>query len=149
MKRKNPEVVAGKTPLQTQIERKDSMKFMILVKATKASESGVMPSPQLLEEMGKFNQELMTAGVMIDGGGLHPSSRGARVTFSGKDRTVRMGPFENTSELVSGYWLWELNSLEEAIHWVQRCPNPMLEVSDIEIRQLYGMEDFGKESGGE
>jgi hypothetical protein len=118
------------------------MKFMILVKATKASEAGALPGPELLEEMGRFNQELMAAGVMLDGGGLHPSSKSARVTFCGKDRSVRMGPFENTSELVSGYWLWNVNSLEEAIHWVKRCPNPMLETSDIEIRQLYGMEDF-------
>ena len=101
-----------------------------------------MPSLQLMEEMGKFNQELIAAGVMLDGGGLHPSSKGARVTFSGEERSVRMGPFESTSELVSGYWLWKVNSLEEAIHWVKRCPNPMLETSDIEIRQLYEMEDF-------
>jgi hypothetical protein len=115
---------------------------MILVKATKASEAGVMPSPQLLADMGKFNQELIEAGVMLDGGGLYPSSKGARVTFSGKDRTVRMGPFESTSELVSGFWLWKVGSLEEAIDWVKRCPNPMLESSDIEIRQLFEMEDF-------
>lgn len=118
------------------------MKFLILVKATKASEAGVMPGPELLQEMGKFNQELIAAGVMLDGGGLHPSSKGARVTFSEKDRTVRTGPFENTSELISGYWLWNVNSLEEAIEWVKRCPNPMLEMSDIEIRQLYSPEDF-------
>jgi hypothetical protein len=92
--------------------------------------------------MGKFNQELIAAGVMIDGGGLHPSSKGARVTFSGKDRTVTKGPFAQTNELVSGYWIWTLNSLDEAVAWVKRCPNPMLEVSDIEIRQLYEMEDF-------
>ena len=118
------------------------MKFMIFVKATKASEAGIMPTPQLLEEMGKFNQELMAAGVMLDGGGLQPTSKAARVTFSAKDRTMRMGPFENTSELVAGYWLWELNSLDEAIEWVKRSPNPMPETSDIEIRPLYGMEDF-------
>jgi hypothetical protein len=115
---------------------------MIFVKATKASEDGVMPSPQLLEAMGKFNQELINAGVMTDGGGLHPTSKGARVTFSGKDRTVRVGPFGNTPDLVAGYWIWKLNSLEEAINWVKRCPNPMLETSDIEIRQFYEMEDF-------
>jgi len=118
------------------------MRFMILVKATKDSEAGKMPSPQLLADMGKFNQELIAAGVMLDGGGLHPSSKGARVTFSDKDRTVTKGPFGQTNELVSGYWLWKLNSLDEAIAWVKRCPNPMLEVSDIEIRQLYEMEDF-------
>lgn len=118
------------------------MRFMILVKATKASEAGVMPSPQLLADMGKFNQELIEAGVMLDGGGLQPTSKGARVTFSGKERTARMGPFENTNELVAGYWLWKCNSLEEAIDWVKRCPNPMLESSEIEIRQLFEMEDF-------
>ena len=118
------------------------MRFIVLVKATKDSEAGKMPSPQLLADMGKFNQELIAAGVMIDGGGLHPSSKGARVTFSGKDRTVTKGPFAQTNELVSGYWIWKLNSLDEAVAWVKRCPNPMLEVSDIEIRQLYEMEDF-------
>ena len=118
------------------------MRFIVLVKATKDSEAGKMPSRQLLADMGKFNQELIAAGVMIDGGGLHPSSKGARVTFSGEDRTVTKGPFAQTNELVSGYWIWKLNSLDEAVAWVKRCPNPMLEVSDIEIRQLYEMEDF-------
>jgi hypothetical protein len=118
------------------------MRFMILVKATKDSEAGKMPSRQLLADMGKFNQELMAAGVMIDGGGLHPSSKGARVTFSGDDRTVTKGPFAQTNELVSGYWIWKLNSLDEAIAWVKRCPKPMIETSDIEIRQFYEMEDF-------
>jgi len=118
------------------------MRFMVLVKATKDLEAGKLPSRQLLADMGKFNQELITAGVMIDGGGLHPSSKGARVTFSGKDRTVTKGPFAQTNELVSGYWIWKLNSLDEAIAWVKRCPNPMLEVSDIEIRQFYELEDF-------
>jgi len=123
------------------------MRFMVLVKATKDSEAGKMPSPQLLADMGKFNQELIVAGVMMDGGGLHPSSKGARVTFSGKDRTVTKGPFAQTNELVSGYWIWKLNSLDEAVAWVKRCPNPMLEVSDIEIRQLYEMEDFAAAGG--
>jgi hypothetical protein len=123
------------------------MRFMVLVKATKDSEAGKMPSPQLLADMGKFNQELIAAGVMMDGGGLHPSSKGARVTFSGKDRTVTKGPFAQTNELVSGYWIWKLNSLDEAVAWVKRCPNPMLEVSDIEIRQLYEMEDFTAAGG--
>ena len=118
------------------------MRFMVLVKATKDSEAGKMPSRQLLADMGKFNQELIAAGIMIDGGGLHPTSKGARVTFSGRDRTVTKGPFAQTNELVSGYWIWKLNSLDEAVAWVKRCPNPMLEVSDIEIRQLYEMEDF-------
>ena len=123
------------------------MRFLILVKATRASEAGAMPSEQLLTDMGKFNQELMAAGIMLDGGGLHPSSKGARVTFSGTGRTVTKGPFANTNELVSGYWVWKLNSLEEAINWVKRCPNPMLETSDIEIRQLYEMEDFAQAGG--
>ena len=123
------------------------MRFMVLVKATKDSEAGKMPSPQLLADMGKFNQELIAAGVMMDGGGLHPSSKGARVTFSGKDRTVMKGPFAQTNELVSGYWIWKLNSLDEAVAWVKRCPNPMLEVSDIEIRPLYEMEDFAAAGG--
>jgi PhnB protein len=120
------------------------MRFMIIVKASKASEAGVMPSQQLLADMGKFNQELMAAGVMIDGGGLRPTSKGVRVTFSGQDRTVTAGPFENTNELVAGFWIWKLNSLDEAIEWVKRCPNPMLETSDIEIRPFYEMEDFAE-----
>jgi hypothetical protein len=115
---------------------------MIFVKATKSSETGVLPSRELIEAMGKYNQELIAAGIMQDGGGLHPSSKGARVTFSGNERTVRLGPFASTSELVSGYWIWKCDSLEEAIRWVKRAPNPMPETSDIEIRQLYEMEDF-------
>ena len=118
------------------------MRFMICVKATKTSETGAMPSQELIEAMGKYNQELIAAGIMQDGGGLHPSSNGARVTFSGQDRTVSLGPFSNTSELVSGYWVWKCKSLDEAISWVKRAPNPMPEKSDIEIRQLYEMEDF-------
>ena len=118
------------------------MRFMIFVKATPTSETGAMPSQELLAAMGKYNQELIAAGIMHDGGGLRPSSKGARVAFSGKTRTVRMGPFANTAELVAGYWLWKCKSLEEAISWVKRAPNPMPESSDIEIRQLYEMEDF-------
>ena len=118
------------------------MRFMIFVKATKTSEAGAMPGKELIEAMGKYNQELIAAGIMKDGGGLHPSSKGARITFSGKDRKVSMGPFSNTTELVSGYWLWSCKSLDEAISWVKRAPNPMPENSDIEIRQLYEMEDF-------
>jgi hypothetical protein len=118
------------------------MRFMVIVKATKDSEAGVMPSRQLLEDMGKFNQELIAAGVMLDGAGLNPTSKGARVGFSGKDRTVRKGPFDFTSELISGYWIWKCNSLDEAINWVKRCPNPMPGSSEIEIRQLFEMEDF-------
>ncbi len=118
------------------------MRFMVIVKATRSSETGALPSPQLLADMGKFNQELIAAGVMVEGGGLHPSAKGARVTFDGADRTVTQGPFANTPDLVAGYWIWKLESLEEAIAWVKRCPNPMPETSDIEIRQLYEMEDF-------
>lgn len=118
------------------------MKVMVLVKATRAREEGVMPTAQLLEDMDRFNQELAAAGVMKDLGGLKPTSQGARVTFSGKDRTVRRGPFENTSDLAAGYWLWEVNSLDEAIEWVKRCPSPMPGVSDIEIRPLYSMEEL-------
>jgi PhnB protein len=118
------------------------MRVMVIVKASTQSEAGQMPSQQLLADMGKFNQDLITAGVMMDGGGLRPTSKGARVRFSGKDRTVTHGPFGKTSELASGYWIWRVNSLDEAIDWVKRCPNPMPEASDIEIRPLYEMEDF-------
>lgn len=118
------------------------MRVMVLVKATKDSETGAMSAPELLADMGKFNQELIEAGIMTDGGGLRPSSLGARVHFSGKERTVTTGPFEQTNELVAGYWLWNVTSLDEAIDWVKRCPNPMLTDSDIEIRPMYEMEDF-------
>ncbi len=118
------------------------MRVMVIVKASKQSEAGQMPSQQLLAEMGKFNQDLTAAGIMMDGGGLQPTYKGARVRFSGPDRTVTRGPFANTSELVSGYWIWKVKSLEEAIDWVKRCPNPMPEASDIEIRPLYEIEDF-------
>jgi hypothetical protein len=121
------------------------MKVMILVKATKDSEAGVMPSEKLLTEMGKYNEELVNAGVMLAGEGLHPSSKGARVRFSGSDRTVMKGPFAATNELVAGFWLWRVKSLDEAIEWVKRCPNPMLEDSEIEIRQVFEAEDFGAE----
>ena len=119
------------------------MKFMILVKASKDSEAGVMPSEQLLTEMGKYNEELVNAGVMLAGEGLHPSAKGARVRFSGTQRTVVDGPFAETKELVAGFWLWQVKSLAEAIDWVKRCPNPMLEDSEIEIRQVFAAEDFG------
>lgn len=122
------------------------MRFLIIIKATKDSEAGVMPSEQLLSEMGKFNEELVQAGVMLAGEGLHPSSRGARVKFSGNQRTVMDGPFAETKELIAGYWLWQCKSIEEAIHWVKRCPNPMPgEDSEIEIRQVFEAEDFGAE----
>jgi hypothetical protein len=119
------------------------MRFMVLVKATPESESGVLPDEQLLTDMGRFNEELVRAGVMQAGEGLRPSSRGVRVRFSGNERTVVEGPFGHTSELVAGFWLWQLDSLEEAIEWVKRCPNPMPGDSEIEIRPLYEAEDFG------
>lgn len=118
------------------------MRFMIIVKASNDSEAGVMPTPQLLQDMDRYNKELLAAGVMLDGGGLQSSAKGARVTFSGSERTVTKGPFANTNELVAGYWLWQLNSLDEAIEWVKKCPNPMRETSDIEIRQLFEEADF-------
>ncbi len=121
------------------------MRFMIIVKATRDSEAGVMPSEQLLAEMGKFNEELVKAGVMLAGEGLHPSSKGARVRFAGDSRTVIDGPFAETKELIAGFWLWQVKSKEEAIEWVKRCPNPMLGESEIEIRQVFEAEDFGAE----
>jgi hypothetical protein len=121
------------------------MRFMVMVKATKDSEAGVMPSRELLEAMGKFNEELVQAGIMLAGEGLHPSSKGARVRFSGKNRTVIDGPFTETKELVAGFWLWKCKSREEAIEWVKRCPNPMPGDSEIEIRQVFEAEDFGEE----
>ncbi len=121
------------------------MRFMILVKASKDSEAGVMPSRQLLTEMGKFNEELAKAGVLLAAEGLHPSSKGARVRFSGGRRTVIDGPFAETKELIAGYWLWQVKSKEEAIEWVKRCPNPMPGEPEIEIRQVFEAEDFGAE----
>lgn len=119
------------------------MRFMIIVKATKDSEAGVMPSEQLLTEMGRYNEELARAGVLLAGEGLHPTSKGARVKFSGNQRTVIDGPFAETKELIAGFWLWQVQSLEEAIEWVKRCPNPGGEESEIEIRQVFEAEDFG------
>ena len=119
------------------------MRFMVMVKATQESEAGEMPTTELLEAMGKYNEDLVKAGVMLAGEGLHPSSRGARVQFDGPKRTVVDGPFAETKELVAGYWIWQVRSLEEAIEWVKRCPNPMFGPSDIEIRPLYDIEDFG------
>ena len=121
------------------------MRFMVIVKATKESEAGVMPSTQLLTEMGEFNEELVKAGVMLAGEGLQPSSKGARVRFSGNKRTVIDGPFAETKELIAGYWLWQVKSKEEAIEWVKRCPNPMPGESEIEIRQVFEADDFGAE----
>jgi hypothetical protein len=119
------------------------MRVMVLVKATKDSEAGVMPGEQLLADMGRFNEELVKAGVMLAGEGLHPSSRGARVRFSGASRTVVDGPFAETKELVAGFWLWQVRSMEEAIEWARRCPNPHPEDCEIEIRPVFEAEDFG------
>ncbi|MBK5512414.1 YciI family protein [Pseudomonas sp. TH15] len=122
------------------------MRFMIFVKASADSEAGIMPSEQLITEMGNFNEELAKAGILVDCDGLHPSSKGARVRFSGEKRTVIDGPFIETKELVAGYWIWEVKSKEEAIEWVKRCPNPMPGTeSEIEIRQIFSAEDFGAE----
>jgi len=121
------------------------MRFAVFVKASKNSEAGIMPSTELLAEMGKFNEELVKAGIMEAGEGLHPSSKGVRVQFSGKDRTVIDGPFAETKELVAGFWIWKCKSKEEAIAWVKRCPNPMPgEISEIEIRPIFAPEDFGE-----
>ena len=122
------------------------MRFMIIVKATKASEAGVMPSETLLAEMGKYNEELVKAGIMQAGEGLQPSSKGARVKFSGSKRTVVDGPFAETKELIAGFWIWQCKSKAEAIEWAKRCPNPMPgEESELEIRQIFEAEDFGAE----
>ena len=122
------------------------MRFMVMVKATRDSEAGALPDKKLLTEMGKFNEELVKAGVMLAGEGLHPSSKGARVKFSGAKRTVIDGPFAETKELVAGFWLWQVKSKEEAIEWVKRCPNPMPGTeSEIEIRQVFEAADFGAE----
>ena len=118
------------------------MRFMVIVKASKESEAGALPDPQLLAEMGKFNEELVRAGVMLAGEGLHPSSKGARVRFSGDTRTVIDGPFAETKELIAGFWLWQVRSKEEAIEWLKRCPCPMPGESEIEIRQVFEVEDF-------
>lgn len=118
------------------------MRFMVIVKATENSEAGVMPDEKLLSEMGKYNEELAKAGVMLEGAGLHPSSKGARVRFSGKNRTVIDGPFPETKELVAGYWILQCRSLEECIEWVKRCPNPHDVDSEIEIRQVFETSDF-------
>ncbi len=121
------------------------MRVMVIVKATQDSEAGVMPSEQLLTDMGRYNEELVKAGVMLAGEGLHPTSKGARVLFSGKTRTVTDGPFTETKELVAGFWLWQVRSMQEAIEWVKRCPNPMIGDSEIEIRPVFEAEDFGAE----
>jgi hypothetical protein len=122
------------------------MRFMVIVKATKDSEAGVMPSEELLTQMGNYNEELVKAGILLSGDGLQPSSKGARVRFSGDKRTVIDGPFAETKELIAGYWVWKCNSLAEAIDWVKRCPNPHPgSENEVEIRQVFEFEDFGAE----
>src|SRR3954465_6470659 len=122
------------------------MRFMVIVKASKDSEAGKMPSQELLAAMGKYNEELVNAGIMLAGEGLHPSSKGARVRFSGKKRTVIDGPFAETKELIAGFWLWQVKSKEEAIEWVKRIPNPMPGTeTEVEIRQVFEADDFGPE----
>src|SRR5436309_2964670 len=119
------------------------MRFMVLIKANQDTEAGALPSQELLTEMGKFNEELVKAGVMLAGEGLHPSSKGARVRFSGSKRTVIDGPFTETKELIAGFWLWQVKSKAEAIEWVKRCPNPTGAEAEIEIRQVFEADDFG------
>lgn len=121
------------------------MRVMVIVKATADSEAGKMPSTELLAAMGRFNEELVKAGVMQAGEGLHPSAKGKRVHFSGARRSVSDGPFAETKELIAGFWLWQVKSMDEAVEWVKRCPNPMEGPSDIEIRQVFEAEDFGAE----
>jgi hypothetical protein len=121
------------------------MRFMVIVKANKDSESGTMPKQRLLAEMGKFNEELVKAGVLLAADGLQPSSKGKRVRFSGEKRTVIDGPFSETKELIAGFWLWQVRSMEEAVEWVKRCPNPHEGDAEIEIRQVFEAEDFGSE----
>lgn len=121
------------------------MRVMVMVKATKSSEEGIMPTTELLEAMGNYNEELVNAGIMLAGEGLHPSSKAVRVHFSGKNRTVTDGPFTETKELIAGFWIWKVKSIEEAIEWVKKCPNPMMEDSDIDIRPIFEAEDFGEE----
>jgi hypothetical protein len=120
------------------------MKVIVFVKATKAYENGAMPSQQLLSEMGKYNEALQKAGIMLDGAGLRPSSQGKRVRFDGRDRVVIDGPFAETKELIAGFWLWEVKSMEEAVEWLKRCPNPHDEITDVEIRPFFTEEDFAQ-----
>ena len=120
------------------------MKVMVIVKASTASEAGEMPSQELLAAMGNYNEELVKAGILLAGEGLHPSSKGKRVRFSGKDRTVIDGPFAETKELIAGYWLWQVESMEEAVAWLKRCPNPHDEVTEVEIRPVFELDDFGE-----
>ena len=127
------------------VRAENDMKVMVMVKATTDSEAGAMPSTELLEAMGKFNEELVNAGVMLAGEGLHPSARGVRIAFDGPQRRVIDGPFAETRELVAGFWLWQVRSLDEAVEWAKRCPNPMPGPSELEIRPIFEAEDFGAE----
>jgi hypothetical protein len=120
------------------------MRVMVLIKADRNTEASVMPSEQLLAEMGRFNEELVKAGVMLAGEGLHPSSKGKRVRFSGAGRTVVDGPFTETKELIAGFWLWQVKSMEEAVEWIKRCPNPTVSESEVELRPVFEAEDFGE-----
>jgi hypothetical protein len=120
------------------------MRVMVLIKATKDTEAGKLPSQELLAAMGKYNEELVKAGIMLAGEGLHPSSKGVRVRFSGRKRTVIDGPFAETKELIAGFWLWQVKSMDEAIEWLKRCPNPTGEEADVEIRRVYEAEDLGE-----
>lgn len=119
------------------------MRVMVIIKATPGSEAGEMPSEDLFQAMGDYNEELVKAGIMLAGDGLHPSSKGKRVRFSGTDRQVFDGPFAETKELIAGFWIWQVKSMDEAVEWVKRCPNPMNEASDVEIRPIFELEDFG------
>src|SRR5687767_7592389 len=121
------------------------MRVMVIVKATEASEAGVMPDERMLTEMGKYNEELVKAGVLLAGDGLHPSSKGKRVRFSGAQRTVIDGPFTETKELIAGFWLWQVKSIDDAVEWLKRCPNPHNEETEVEIRPVFEAEDFGAE----
>lgn len=121
------------------------MRCIVLVKATQDSEAGTMPTQEMFEAMGKYNEELIQAGIMLAGEGLHPSAKGKRVRFSGAERTVIDGPFAETKELVAGFWMWQVKSMDEAVEWLKRCPNPMPGDSEIEIRPIYELEDFGAE----
>jgi hypothetical protein len=144
-----PGVVLAEDPdvrsLPPNFKRRTTMRFMIMIKATAETEAGEMPSEQLLTEMGNFNEQLVKAGIMLGGEGLHPTRKGARVRFSGDKRSVVDGPFAESKELIAGYWLWQCKSIDEAIEWVKRCPNPTGAESEIEIRQVFEMDDFGAE----
>lgn len=120
------------------------MRVMVCVKATPESEAGIMPDVQLLTDMGKFNEELVKAGIMLAGDGLHPTSKAKRVHFDGKNRSVTDGPFTETKELIAGFWIWQVKSIDEAVEWVKRCPNPMMSKSDIDIRPIFEAADFGE-----